>query len=131
MCSGPCHIIRDVQADDAGEHRLAATNACGTTDSSIATLTVEAPIIPPVVTVHPHEEITMRQGGTAPFYIRAICAERYQRQRDGQDIAGATERELSIYPVTCADAGAYTVVVSNDIGGVTTLAGTLIVPDCP
>ena len=47
------------------------------------------------------------------------------------DIAGATERELSIYPVTCADAGAYTGVVSNDLGSVTTLAGTLIVPDCP
>ena len=43
----------------------------------------------------------------------------------------AAERELSIYPVACADAGEYTVVVSNDIGSVTTLAGILIVPDCP
>jgi len=84
-----------------------------------------------VVTVHPCDEITMRQGGTAPFYIRATCAERYQWQRDGQDIAGATERELNIYPVACADAGQYTVVVSNDIGSVTTLPGILIVPDCP
>jgi len=120
-----------VQADDAGEYRLAATNACGTTLSSIATLTVEEPQGPPVVTMHPHEEITMRQGGTAPFYIRATCAERYQWQRDGQDIAGATERELNIYPVACTDAGEYTVIVSNDLGNVTTLAGTLIVPDCP
>ena len=94
-------------------------------------LTVEEPQDPPTVTVHPHEEITMRQGGTAPFYIRALCAERYQWQRDGQDIAGATERELSIYPVACADAGQYTVVVSNDIGSVTTQAGILSVPDCP
>jgi hypothetical protein len=126
-----CHIIRDVQSDDAGEYRLAATNACGTTYSNVAVLTVETPIGPPLITVHPHDEITMRQGGTAPFYIRATCAEQYQWQKDDRDIPGATDRELNIYPVTCADAGQYTVVVSNELGSVTTLPGSLTVPDCP
>jgi hypothetical protein len=126
-----CHIIRDVRASDAGEYRLAATNACGTTYSDVAVLTVETPTGPPLITVHPHDEITMRQGGTAPFYIRATCAERYQWQKDDRDIPGATDRELNIYPVTCADAGQYTVVVSNEQGSVTTLPGSLTVPDCP
>jgi hypothetical protein len=126
-----CHIIRDVRASDAGEYRLAATNACGTTYSNVAVLTVETPTGPPLITVHPHQEITMRQGGTAPFYIRATCAEQYQWQKDDRDIPGATDRELNIYPVTCADAGQYTVVVSNEQGSVTTLPGSLTVPDCP
>lgn len=55
--------------------------------------------------------------GTAPLT--------YQWQRNGQTLPGKTEATLALTPVTLADAGSYTLVVSNARGSVTTAAAAL------
>ncbi|MCL5098540.1 MAG: immunoglobulin domain-containing protein [Candidatus Omnitrophica bacterium] len=49
----------------------------------------------------------------------------YQWQKNGQAIAGATNKSLSIAQAQAADAGTYTVIVSNTAGTITSSAITL------
>jgi hypothetical protein len=61
--------------------------------------------------------------GTAPFS--------YQWKRNGTAIAGATSAALSFAPIQTADAGTYTVTVTNAVGSGTSTAATLVVTPLP
>lgn len=61
--------------------------------------------------------------GTAPFT--------FQWRHNGVDIPGETGSTLSLSDVQVADAGSYTVVVSNALGSDESPAGTLTVDDVP
>lgn len=58
---------------------------------------------------------TVLAGGTVTFSVTAVGAEplTYQWRKDGRGITGATASTLTLTNVTLADAGLYSVVVSN------------------
>jgi uncharacterized repeat protein (TIGR03803 family) len=74
-------------------------------------------------------------GGSATFYVTVAGASPlyYQWQRNGINltngigISGSTSRILTLTNLTLANAGAYSVVVSNSLGSVTSAPGVLTV----
>lgn len=87
-----------------------------------------------MISKHP-ESITVSAGATAQISVTAsgTPAPTYQWQFNGTAIAGATGTTLSLSNVSSANAGSYTVVVSNANGSVTSNAATLsvITPNPP
>lgn len=127
----PSYTIPSVVPDDAGEYRCVATNSCGTTTTSPATLTVRTA---PTVTAHPEDDIAF-VGEAVQFGIGASGSgpRYYQWKKDGQEIPGATDAVYLIDPVDSDDAGQYACVLSNDCGSDESDAATLWVfpPCCP
>ena len=70
---------------------------------------------------------TVSQGGTVTFSVQAAgtLPLRYQWQKDGAAIAGATNAIHTIDLVQPGDAGTYTVVVANVAGSITSAAALL------
>ena len=76
--------------------------------------------LPPVV--HEAEELTLPLGGLITFHaevMETFPAPTFQWRRDGVDLPGATGSHYTLSDVFGADAGGYTVVVSNLMGVVT------------
>jgi hypothetical protein len=86
---------------------------------------------PPSITAHPQSQ-TATVGGTVTFTVSATGepALLYQWRKDGADIFGATGATLKLNNVQPSDAGAYTVVVSNAAGSVTSDTARLTVEVC-
>ena len=119
------YTIAAVAAGDAGSYRVVVTNTQGTATSTAATLTVVLPptiVTPPAaaaVVVGQPANFSVTVAGTAPF--------NYQWRKNTTAMAGATNATFTIAAVAAADAGDYSVVVSNSAGSATTTAGTLTV----
>jgi hypothetical protein len=81
--------------------------------------------LPPVITAQP-ANVTAIVGGTASFSVTAIGKDlSYQWRRDGTPISGATMRTLTLTGVQSSDLVAYSVVVTNPGGTVTSSPATL------
>jgi hypothetical protein len=104
---------------------LNATNGAGTRGSALA-LTISA--APPILTAQPADFI-VDIGGPATFSVRAGGTPplTFQWRRNGIPITGATQASLVLGTTTAADAGNYSVTVSNGLGQVTSAAGVLTV----
>ncbi|MGV3772375.1 MAG: immunoglobulin domain-containing protein [Verrucomicrobiales bacterium] len=72
---------------------------------------------------------TLRAGESVTFTVVAAGSEplSYQWRLNNQNITGATSPTLTINPVTAANAGSYTVVVTNPSGSITSSAAELVV----
>ena len=115
-----------VALDAAGSYDCGATNSEGSVTSNAATLTVTAPA-QPTISGQP-AAMTTRAGSGAFFSVQASGVELgYQWRRNGVDIASATQATLFLNNVQSGDAGAYTVVVTNPGGSVTSSAAQLTV----
>ncbi len=79
------------------------------------------------------QSLSVVAGSNAQFSVTAsgTPAPTYQWQFNGNAINGATGSTLSLTNVTTANAGSYTVVVTNPIGSVTSNAATLTVTAAP
>jgi pectate lyase len=122
--------VVNAQDADAGTYTVIASNAAGSVSSAGAALTVTH-IVPPTITAQPASQtanvgdgvmFSVVAGGTAPFT--------YQWQKNGSDIAGANGASLTLANIQLADAGDYSVEVSNDAGVATSdpAALTVVVP---
>ncbi len=82
----------------------------------------------PAITTQP-TSATVSPGGSVTFTVQASGdpSPSFQWQKDGVDIGGADSASLNIASVSAADAGDYTVVVSNASGSVTSAAATLLI----
>lgn len=82
----------------------------------------------PVVETGPQSQ-TVNAGATVQFSVTAsaIPAPTYQWRFKGADIAGATNATYSIAAAQAANAGEYTVVVTNSLGSATSAAASLTV----
>lgn len=86
----------------------------------------------PVITVQPVSQ-TLPLGGTLALSVTASNAAAYQWRKDGANlttggrVTGATANGLTITGLTVADSGAYTVVVTNAGGSVTSAVATVTV----
>lgn len=123
--------IASAQSSDVAEYQGVATNAAGSATSPRMTLTIQDPV---TITTHPSSQtvnagqsisLIVNVSGTAPFY--------YQWKKNGVNISGATNSSLSYSSSTSADAGSYTVQVSNTVSSVLSNAATVqvVVPVAP
>ncbi|HWV98768.1 MAG TPA: immunoglobulin domain-containing protein [Candidatus Acidoferrum sp.] len=121
--------LSNVVAGDAGNYQVVVSNSHGSVASSNAVLTV---LLPPFIIFQPSNQVAMLSsnasltvvaGGTSPL--------RYQWYFDGAAvtnggrISGAMTASLNIANVQLADFGFYQVVVTNNYGGVTSVAAVL------
>ncbi len=83
---------------------------------------------PPVITGQP-QGATVTAGASLQLTVTAAASPDpvYQWQLNGNPIAGATGRTLSLASVRGSDAGDYTVVITNSLGTVTSSKATLTV----
>ncbi|MEM7167509.1 MAG: immunoglobulin domain-containing protein, partial [Planctomycetota bacterium] len=114
---------------DAGAYDCVATNACGTATSVPANLVVRTS---PVVTADPtggseclggNFTLTVTATGSTPL--------NYQWQRNGTNLAGATNATLSLTGLSALDTGSYQAIVTNDCGSTVSAAATFVVDEPP
>jgi hypothetical protein len=120
------YAVAAAAAGDAGSYRVAVSNAYGTVSSAIAVVTISA--LPPVIVTSP-VAVTVAPGQGAVFSVVAGGSPTlsYQWYRGTTVLDGATSATLSLFSVTSADAGDYSVVVTNAYGSATSAAAALSV----
>ena len=123
--TGTALLLPEVGLEDAGAYRVRVTNGGGEATSNSAILRVLAL---PALTLQPVDveaftgdsvQLEAAATGTPPL--------RYQWQKDGADIAGATDPVLRLQDLEPADAGQYRVRVSNDLGETYSTTGRLTI----
>jgi len=117
--------LGSVQPADAGTYAVVATNAGGALTSAVATLVV---LVPPSFTLQPVSQ-TVIAGNTVSFSASAsgTLPLSYQWQFNGTNLLGATATNLTLAIVQSANAGNYTVVVTNAGGALTSVVAVLTV----
>lgn len=128
--NGATLALTNVTAADAGDYFVIVTNSKGSTTSHKARLSV---LPQPPVIVQPPVSQTASVGENIAFTVNAWSetAASYQWFFKGKKIGGATAATLSLKKIGAADAGDYTVLVSNDGGSVTSPAASLTVSLAP
>ncbi|MBI5691592.1 MAG: immunoglobulin domain-containing protein [Verrucomicrobia bacterium] len=81
----------------------------------------------PQITTQP-SSVTAFTGGTASFRVVASGAQplTYQWRKDGAALPGATNPTLTLTSLSAAQAGNYSVVVTNNLGSATSQSATLL-----
>lgn len=125
--TGPSLTLNNVQQSNAGTYYVSVSNGAGTVTSNQVTLTVNSP---PSITSQP-QSVSAALGSSAIFQVVATGSPTlgYQWLKDGAPISGATSGTFTISVIHSADAGSYTVKITNAYGSATSLAAVLaIVP---
>lgn len=118
----------NAKVDDTGNYSVVVSNVAGSATSASAFVSIASPLGPVItqqpasVTLYPGDNLSLGVSATGTGSLR------YQWRKDGVAITGATSSYF--YPgnsISSADAGTYTVVVSNDYGAVVSSAATVTV----
>jgi Concanavalin A-like lectin/glucanases superfamily/Immunoglobulin I-set domain/Cohesin domain len=117
-------VLNSVTASQAGDYAVVIRNAYGSVTSATAHVTVS--LQPPYIVTHP-QNVTVMVGQDAVFSILASGSPplSYQWLFKGVPLDGATSSRLLLSKVSFDQAGAYSVVVTNDAGSVTSSNATL------
>jgi uncharacterized lipoprotein YddW (UPF0748 family) len=126
-------VLSGLVQGDGANYSVVITNTAGSITSSDAALAV---IDPPVITSHPVSE-TSDAGTTASFNVSATGTGplNYQWRHNGsaltddRNVSGSTTPTLVLDDVLAAQAGQYTVLVSNGAGQALSSAATFTVND--
>ncbi|MEW6302216.1 MAG: immunoglobulin domain-containing protein [Verrucomicrobiota bacterium] len=123
--TGSSFTLNNVSSADAADYTVFVSNSAGSITSAPATLTVT---LPPAISLPPQSQ-TVSAGASVTFSVTApgTAPLSYQWRKDGTNISGATGASLTLISVLAADAGDYSVVVSNSAGSATSVAATLTV----
>lgn len=123
-------FLLNVQFAAQGDYSLLVTNPAGSVTSEVATVTIQAP--PTIAT--PPTNLTVTAGNNASFLVAASGspALRYQWYfNTNTALLNATNSIYLISGVQPGNAGAYSVVVTNAFGAVTSAVATLTVDAAP
>jgi DNA/RNA endonuclease G (NUC1) len=116
--------IATVTAGDAGSYTVTVSNAAGSITSSAAALAVNLPV---TITTQP-ADVSVTVGQTASFTVAASGTGpfTYQWLKNGTAISLATLPTYTITSAQVADAGSYTVKVTNLVGSVLSNPAVLV-----
>lgn len=116
----------NVQPGQAGSDSLVASNFLGSVTSAPVVLSIATP---PQLTAQPPANLTNAVGSTAQFSVTAAGTAplAYQWRLNGAPLLSATNSTLSLTNVQPAQAGDYTVVITNVAGTVTSSIAALTV----
>jgi hypothetical protein len=116
----------NIQPTNAGNYSVVVTNSYGSVTSALATVTV---IGVPSITNQPQPLTTVISGHTASFVVGASGwpSLAYQWRFNGANLAGATNTALMLQNAFPANAGVYTVAITNVYGSVTSNPAILTV----
>lgn len=124
--TSPTLTITNAQVSDAGDYSVFISNSEGSVTSNAVVLTVNLPAAPEI-TVNP-VAMTSLDGSDAFFSIQASGSGlTFQWRKGGADLPGETNSSLFISGISTADAGAYSVRVSNAGGFADSSAANLTV----
>ena len=117
-----------LMTNQAGGYSVVITNFVGSVTSQVATLTVQG--APPVITQQLLSQ-TVYVGSNVLFTIgtASVLPLSWQWQFNGADTLASTGSTLILPSVTLKQAGAYSVIVTNFLGSVTSQVATLTVLD--
>lgn len=117
--------LANVQPAQSGAYSVVVSNAAGEAVSSLALVVV---LLPPVITTQPQDQ-TVYPGRDAIFSVTAYGSEpiSFQWRRNGVAISEAVSATCTLNDVQSAQAGAYSVVVSNAAGTVVSADAMLAV----
>ena len=115
-------------ADNGRQYRVVASNAMGSAESAAVTVSVSDLDVAPFITTQP-AALSVAVDSDAAFAIAARGTEAlsYQWRFNGAPITGANNPVLRLPAVTSAQAGSYTITVTNTAGTVTSNAAMLAV----
>lgn len=116
------------KSDDKNTYSVTITNSLGTVTSNTATLTVLELFAAPKIVTQP-VGATLNENATLSLSVIATGnpAPTYQWKKNGADIAGANSWLFSIPQVKAADAGTYTVAITNSQGSVTSDGAVVVI----
>lgn len=116
LATNTSYTVTNAQITNQGNYAVVVSNTAGSTASSNATLTVNAP---PAISGQPQDQ-TVAAGSNATFTVIASGAPlpTYQWQFNGTNIALATQSTLIITNAQLSNQGNYSVLVSNSGGTV-------------
>ena len=115
-----------IQSNNAGVYNVDVTNSCGTVPSPDYTIVVSQA---PIITQEPTSQ-TLCAGATATFAANVTGSTSVKWQRNGADIGVATTT-FSLSNISAANAGAYTILATNNCGTTTSATATLAVNNKP
>jgi hypothetical protein len=118
--------LANVQPADAGDYSVVVSNPYGTISPSTL---LSFP--PPQISTQP-KDLTLYRGETATFKVVAdgLTPFAYQWRKSDIPLPGATSSNLNLVPMSTADSGSYSVVVTDAAGGsVTSMSALLQVID--
>ena len=120
--------LTNVQLANAGGYSVIVSNSFGSATSSTAVLTVSTIESAPSITKEPVSQ-TATPGATVTFYVTATGTPplTYHWRMNTNTIAGATNASLTLTNVQLANAGGYSVIVSNLLGRATSSTAVLTV----
>jgi len=122
------YTVDDAQPADAGSYSVIVTNTAGSVTSADAILTVDTVVNPPAITSQPASQTVIAgQGATFTVTASGTAPLSYQWRYNAAPIAGATASTYTRGDVQIADAGSYSVVVTNPAGSVTSADAVLTV----
>jgi len=121
--------ITNAQPVNAGSYTVVVTNAVGSVTSSPATLSVGSA---PVITSQPESQ-SVTVGMTVNFSVTSTGTSplAYQWRFNGANLTGATASSLTLANVQTADAGSYSVVITNIAGSTGSADAVLAVSSSP
>ena len=127
--TGPALSLGGLTAESVGWYSVRVSNTDGVTNSAAALLQI---VTAPVITQQPAGD-TLVKGATAYFGVSATGAAplSYAWMFNGAPLSGAVYETLQLGSVQPAQAGAYTVWVSNRLGRVQSAVAQLVVLDPP
>jgi hypothetical protein len=119
----------NVLESDAGQYTVVVTNVAGSVTSAPALLGV---LVSPDITGDP-TNLTVNAGQSAQFNITVAGTAPlfYQWRFEGAPLGGATNQSLTVSNTSPADAGTYSVVVSNAAGAAASGDAELVVQTLP
>ncbi len=113
----PCLELGPVTPEmSSNRYRIIVSNAAGTVISQDATLTVEVPEAPVIITQPQAQTVAENSQVTLSVDMSGSGTFNYQWQKDRVNLAGKTQRVLLIPAASENDSGLYRVIVSSAFG---------------
>jgi hypothetical protein len=122
--TNPVLLLRDVQVSQGGDYSVVVFNQRGSAVSAIARLTVHRP---PTILVQPTNQF-VRPGSNAVFTVSATGNGplRYQWRFNDASVLNATNAVFTVLNAQAENAGAYSVIVTDNTGPATSESATLL-----